>query len=359
MKKRIIICADGTWNEPDQTDKRGVRKPSNIVKMVRAVLPNAENGTNQIVFYDQGVGTDSALSDKIIGGALGKGLTKNILDCYRFIVHNYHPGDDIFLFGFSRGAYTIRSLAGLIGRCGLLTKSDAYYIPDAYEHYRLNISDQGNREKVAQFRTGEHSKYRNSPTRAVDIQFLGVWDTVGALGIPTVFKNRTRKKFTFHDVKLGPNVKNAFHALAIDEKRKPFKPTLWEAQNYPGQIVEQVWFAGVHTNIGGGYDNDGLANCAFQWMLEKAELSGLEIDKNYTKNYRSFPKDEIQESLTFMYRIFGKYYRPIGKKPQGNESVHETALKRLKTKNPPKPEYGGPYKPQNLVEYLKEKGELE
>ena len=358
MKKRIIICADGTWNEPDQIDKRGVRKPSNVVKMARAILPQGLDGSNQIVFYDQGVGTDAAISDKIIGGAFGKGLTKNIQDCYRFIIHNYNAGDDLFLFGFSRGAFTVRSLAGLIGKCGLLTKADAYYIPDAYAHYRIKNSDKDKNEKIELFKSGEHSKYREAPSRAIDIKFLGVWDTVGALGIPTIFKHKTRKKFAFHDVKLGANVKNAFHALAIDEKRKPFRPTLWEAQNYPGQTVEQVWFAGVHTNIGGGYDNDGLANCAFQWMLEKAELSGLAVDKDFTKNYRSFHKDEIHDSLTFMYKLFGKYYRPIGRQPQGNERVHETAIKRLKTSNPPKPEYGGPYQPQNLIEYLKARGEF-
>lgn len=358
MKKRLIICADGTWNEPDQIDKRGVRKPSNVVKMARSVLPETKDGTNQIVFYDQGVGTDEGLTSKIIGGAFGKGLTKNILDCYRFIIHNYNEGDDVFLFGFSRGAFTVRSLAGLIGRCGLLTKSDAYYIPDAYDHYRLKVSNQNNKEKVRQFQTGEHSKYRDAPTRKIDIQFLGVWDTVGALGIPKIFKHKTRKKFAFHDVKLGPNVKHACHALAIDEKRKPFQPTLWESQDFPNQTIEQVWFAGVHTNIGGGYDNDGLANCAFQWMLEKATLNGLEVDKSYTKNYRSFHKDEIHESLSLMYRIFGKYNRPIGKQKNGHECVHETALRRLKTKNPPKPEYGGVYNPQNLISYLKEKGDL-
>jgi uncharacterized protein (DUF2235 family) len=327
--------------------------------MARAILPEASDGINQIVYYDQGVGTDESFSSKFIGGAFGKGLTKNILDCYRFIVHNYNPGDDIFMFGFSRGAFTVRSLGGLIGRCGVLTKADAYYIPDAYDHYRLNISDEESKEKIAQFKSGEHSKYRHAPSRAVDIQFLGVWDTVGALGIPSIFKNKTRKKFTFHDVKLGQNVKNAYHALAIDEMRKPFRPALWETQNYPGQIVEQTWFAGVHTNIGGGYDNDGLANCAFQWMLEKAQLSGLEVDNDFTKNYRGFHKDEIRNSLSFMYRIFGRYYRPIGKQTNGNEVIHETALRRLKTQNPPKPEYGGPYQPPNLIEYLKEKGLFE
>jgi uncharacterized protein (DUF2235 family) len=358
MKKRIIICADGTWNAPDQVDEKGVRKPSNVVKMARAILPQAADEKNQIVFYDQGVGTDSALSDKIIGGAFGKGLTKNILDCYRFIVHNYNPGDEVFLFGFSRGAFTVRSLAGLIGSCGLLTKADAYYIPDAYQLYRLKNSGSGKQEKIRLFKTGKHSKYREAPAREIDIQFLGVWDTVGALGIPKIFSQKTRKKFTFHDVKLGSNVKNAFHALAIDEKRKPFRPTLWEGQNHQGQTVEQFWFAGVHTNIGGGYDNDGLANCAFQWMLEKAERSGLEVDKDFTKNYRSFYKDEIHDSLSFIYRIFGKFLRPIGRQTNGHENIHETALKRLKTTNPPKPEYGGPYQPKNLIEYLKERGEL-
>lgn len=358
MKKRIIICADGTWNTPDQTDRRSVRKPSNVVKMVRAVLPQASDGANQIVFYDMGVGTDEGLTNKILGGALGKGLTKNILDCYQFIVHNYNPGDDIFLFGFSRGAYTVRSLAGFIGRCGLLTKADAYYIPEAFDHYRLKIPNPVNEEKIRIFREGAKYKSRTTPTRAVDIEFLGVWDTVGALGIPKIFNQKERGKYTFHDVKLGKNVKNAYHALAIDEMRKPFAPTLWEFQNFPDQIMEQVWFAGVHTNIGGGYDKDGLANCAFQWMLEKAKLSGLEVDENYTKKYKCFLKDEIRDSMTLTYRLLGKHLRFIGKQPNGNERVHKTAIKRFNTTNPPKSENGGPYKPQNLIHYLKEKGEL-
>ncbi len=356
MKKRIIICADGTWNTPDQTDRREeVRKPSNVVKLARAVLPQASDGANQVVFYDMGVGTDEGISNKILGGALGKGLTKNILDCYQFIVHNYNPGDDIFLFGFSRGAYTVRSLAGFIGRCGLLTKADAYYIPDAFNHYRLKIPNPVNEENIRIFREGVKYKSRTTPTTDVDIEFLGVWDTVGALGIPSIFSLKERKKHNFHDVKLGKNVKNAYHALAIDEMRKPFAPTLWEFQNFPDQTMEQVWFAGVHTNIGGGYDNDGLANCALRWMLNKAKLSGLEVDEKFLEPYGCCPSGEIRDSMTPAYRLLGKHLRPIGKQPNGNESVHKTAINRLK--NPPKPEDGGPYKPQNLIDYLKEKGE--
>ena len=163
--KRLIICADGTWDTPDiiDTDKKSasqerlqspspdqeqkilytkpIREPTNVVKMARAIVPTAKDNTPQVVFYDTGVGTGMGFYEKFIGGGFGVGLSNNILDCYRFLVDNYDEGDDIFLFGFSRGAFTVRSLAGMLHRCGLLTKDDAYYIPEAYEHYLLEDGD--------------------------------------------------------------------------------------------------------------------------------------------------------------------------------------------------------------------------
>jgi len=240
------VCADGTWNVPDRRDREKkrrhrsspewIRKPSNVTKTARAILPVAADGTPQVVFYDSGIGTGWGVLDPIIGGAFGHGIAKNILDGYRFLVHNYSDGDEVYLFGFSRGAFTVRSLAGLIGRCGLLPKDHAYWIPEAYEHYRLPDSDES-RTKVAGFRSLNH--VRDTP-----IKFVGVWDTVGSLGIPIEggpVGRRLRRRYAFHDVQLGSHIQNAYHALAIDERRKPFQPTLWEAQSTSAQNVEQVW----------------------------------------------------------------------------------------------------------------------
>ena len=168
---RIAICTDGTWNKPDQED-RGKRKPTNVVKTARGILPVAADGTSQIVYYSDGVGTNWGV-DKIAGGGFGIGLSANVVEAYQFLVLNYKPGDQIFLFGFSRGAYTARSLAGLINKLGVLPKDHAFYTPEAYMLYR----DQAPKVRCEQFKS-EHK------TRDVPIKFIGVWDTVGALGIP-------------------------------------------------------------------------------------------------------------------------------------------------------------------------------
>ena len=356
--KRLIICADGTWNSPDRRDREKprkhrsccewIRKPSNVVKMARAILPKASDGTFQVVFYDPGVGTGWGIVDPVMGGAVGQGLSKNILDGYRFLVHNYDDGDELFFFGFSRGAFTVRSLAGFIQKCGLLPKKNCYWIPEAYEHYRLEDNEE-NRANIERF----HSM---NNVRKVKIKFIGVWDTVGSLGIPFdgIIGRQLNNQYAFHNVDLGEDVENAYHALAIDERRKPFKPTLWKVKGVPGQKVAQVWFAGVHTNVGGGCDPDGLANCAFQWMLEKAELNGhgLEFDKEYASYFKAHPTSALRDSMSWYYRLLGEYLRPIGEMENGHESVHPSAATRLEAEPPPKLEDGGPYKPPNLLAYL-------
>jgi uncharacterized protein (DUF2235 family) len=344
--KRIVICADGTWNRPDQKD-RGKLKPSNVVKMSRAIQPKAQDGTQQVVYYDEGVGTEWGLLGPIIGGAFGFGLDKNIMECYRFIALNYDEGDELYLFGFSRGAFTVRSLAGFINRVGLLSKNEIYILDGAFDLYRKYTN--GDNDETREFR-------KNHRTTTIKIKLVGVWDTVGALGIPVgLFRNFNRKKYKFHDAELGANVENGYHALAIDERRKPFAATLWE-NHAPGTHVEQVWFAGVHTNIGGGFDPDGLANCPFQWMAEKAASHGLELNPDFMKFYKAHPEGELRNSFTFPYNVFWKPYpRQIGKAINGHESVSKYALDRMKMDVPK--ENGGPYHPKNLVEYLEELGE--
>lgn len=396
--KRIIICCDGTW-----ADEANIQKDyTNVAKTMRAIRARAD--VDQVVYYDAGIGTGVGLRDKFQGGMLGFGLDKNIHEAYRFLVNNYAAGDEIFLFGFSRGAYTVRSLAGLVGKIGLLEKSDQFYIPAAYQHYRMRTFDepqdleeavrQGaprwlpgfvkvrleararkkltrerdrNREAIAAFKYGNRKVFpgfrgyrrRNAMVRdQVRIKFIGVWDTVGALGVPGVLGKLRRSALSFHSVRLGSHVENGYHALAIDEKRRAFQAALWDNEPAAGQHIEQVWFAGYHGNVGGGADPEGPENFAFRWMMERAVRHGLKIDMppGYDFNrvygpeeqpeayyfmnfYRRKAGDErasLSNSMNFLYRLAGAFFfseveREIGVMG-ANESVHESACLRLKAR---------------------------
>lgn len=294
-RKRIVLCADGTWNEPERKDPdTGRPQPTNVLKVARAVLPRASDGIDQVVFYLRGVGTGGGL-DSITGGAFGDGMELNVRSLYRFLVHNYAPGDEIYLFGFSRGAFTVRTLAGFINRVGLLQKDDEYYTADLYALYEAGVPKDSPEWEHA-FR---NIKDRGEPP---PIRFVGVWDTVGSLGAPgflgQVFN---RGKYDYHDVGLNNLIQNAFHAVAIDEHRKPFAPTLWTRPIGWNGRLEQVWFTGVHSNVGGSYRPDGLANEALHWMAEKAEEVGLEFDSKYLAHYLPCFNSTLNDSMTWMY----------------------------------------------------------
>jgi len=335
--KRLVVFADGTWNKPDQVD-RGQRRGSNIVLFARGLLPNAANGTPQVCHYDEGVGTHWGM-DKVLGGGFGHGLSKNVLEAYRFLVHNYDDDDQIYLFGFSRGAYTVRSLAGLIDRMGILSKNNDFFTPDGYKLYREGASKE------------ELKKFGNkNAARWARIRFLGVFDTVGALGIPVgLFTRLNRRRYEFHKVGLPESVDNAFQALAIDEQRKPFRPSIWPSAAQ-GQRMEQVWFSGVHTNIGGGYEKGGLSNITLHWMKDRAKECDLEFDEPFLEFYKPWFGDELRKSMTMFYRMMGKHRRPIGKMTDGNESVHQSVLDLRN--------HDATYRPKNLEEYLKNHQEL-
>lgn len=357
MFKRIVLCSDGTWNTPDQKDDGKVR-PSNVVKMALAAALEDDKGVKQIVFYDKGVGT--GWFDQLLGGAFGWGLSKNIEDAYRFLIDYYEPGDEIYLFGFSRGAYTARSTAGLIRNCGILKKEYAHKFSEAYALYRRRDDESHPNENEAQL----FRKTYAHPQEVLRIKFIGVWDTVGALGIPLSGFRFFNKRWEFHDVKLSSWVENAYQALAIDEKRKPFMPAIWEADKddivKKKQKLEQVWFAGVHTNIGGGYADTGLSDITFLWMKEKAEACGLAFKKDYLeqeddkghKIINPNPYGAIRDSRTGFYKLIRAYDRPIGRGKNSDqfaseESVHQSAIERMQHARDPV------YKSENLVTYLK------
>jgi uncharacterized protein (DUF2235 family) len=221
-----------------------------------------ESVPGQIAAYDDGVGADGLEAVRIVEGATGAGLAQKIQDGYYFIAEQYQPGDYLYLCGFSRGAYTVRSLGGLLTHCGLPTTGPitGTLVTEAYDVYRGHLAD-----TTAQFR-------RQYAVMDVLIEVIAVWDTVGALGIPLkLFDRLDHYLFRFEDTALHPNIRFGYHAVAIDEQRESFVPTLWD----PREGIEQVWFAGVHADVGGGYAEADLSNITLAWMLEKLRLHGV------------------------------------------------------------------------------------
>ena len=325
--KRIITCSDGTWNKPGQRD-RGVVVETNVQKIFKAIAPKDDKENVQLKFYDQGVGTGVSLVDEIMGGATGAGLDKNICDAYKFILWNFDPGDELYHFGFSRGAFTARSLVGFIRYCGILKPENLHLVNEAYQLYR-------DQTKLTNPDSDLMVTFRKRYSRETKVKFVGVWDTVGARGIPLkAFKKLNTKRYEFYDTKLSSTVQYAYHALAINEKRKLFEPTLWQKSDtvridpkHP-QVMEQVWFKGVHSNVGGGYADNGLSDLALDWMMGKAEATGLSIDNSkLPKSHPNPPRYEQRDSFTFMYWFSGSKPREVCNKADNNESVHESVWK--------------------------------
>jgi uncharacterized protein (DUF2235 family) len=321
--KRLVICADGTWNVRDQVDAATKkRRPTNVTKLARSVLEKDASGVNQIVFYHDGVGTRWGL-DRYTGGAFGSGIENNIREIYRFLVYNYTDGDEIFLFGFSRGAFTIRTLVGFMHKCGLVEKQDDYYVPDLYNCYETNV-----RPGTAAWIEAYHNVHQPRP--CPPIKMVGVWDTVGSLGAPGLIGQLfNRNKYRYHDVELHPEIRNAYHALSVDEHRKPFAPSLWsKPHGWDGELV-QAWFPGVHCGVGGGYAPDGLANEALHWLVERAERLGLAVDSAYLQHFTPCFNSTLFDSMTVMYRLLGTNLRKIGAQANASEVLHQAVLDRM------------------------------
>jgi uncharacterized protein (DUF2235 family) len=274
--KRLVVCCDGTWGAE--------RNPavSNIVKIAEAVQTTRSvtgEGIDQRVFYVDGPGSRGYLADKLLGGAFGLGLDANLSTLYWQLALNWEPGDEIFLFGFSRGAYTARSLAGMIHRLGLLTAEAMIgrKYPDALRIYRQCKAHHGDPDPA------EWVRFRDTCSHyPVPVTFVGVFDTVGAMGVPGV----TSWRYRFHDLRLPPNVHCARQALAIDERRRAFAPCLWQVTDEAGvssqrpDRVKQVWFPGTHGDVGGGNADSTLSDVTLRWMVAEAEQQGLEFDRD-------------------------------------------------------------------------------
>jgi uncharacterized protein (DUF2235 family) len=330
--KRLVVCCDGTWQNLTSPC------PSNVVKLAQSVKSIAHDGITQVIFYDEGIGSDGP---KILGGATGLGIDKNIEDCYRFLSLNYVDGDEIYLFGFSRGAYTIRSLAGMIYCSGLLDRPHITKAHEAYELYRNRSVKPSDDEAV---------KYRKANGANVPITLLGCFDTVGALGIPGIppfskLNDQLNKRYRFHDTTLNKFIQNALHAVAIDEIREVFDVTpMKKHPEAESQRVIQKWFPGSHGCVGGGTEeNRGLSDTALQWMIDSIGVLGLGLDLDpsviptgINPNFECDFNNDVG-----LFKLAGIKLRDVS---DAIEDIHESTINRLKSRKD--------YRPKNLEKII-------
>jgi uncharacterized protein (DUF2235 family) len=350
--KRIVICCDGTWNEPDHTEA-GKPCPTNVVKLASLIPAIASDGTEQRVFYHNGIGSMSSRTKRMIDGATGYGISRILLTCYTWLVRTYRPGDQLYFFGFSRGAYTARSLAGFVRNSGILRPENESLSKEGFALYRSRKGDSGPRSAASRLFRQSYSWQDATP-----IQCIGVWDTVGSLGVPNtlmqgILKHLFRVNREFHDTDLSTTVAYAFHAVAIDERRKPFLPTLW-TQSEDGarsqQHLEQLWFPGCHGDIGGGNPVSDLSAITLDWMADRARLAGLDVTDPSHLGPPNFPTHHpdplgpMSDSMTTFYSLFGNGMRTICEADHSGptrESLSEEAHIRWNTTD---------WRPKALVE---------
>ena len=379
MAKRLVVCCDGTWNTP-RTETNVFRTyrflrerlgtPTEVTHKegVRTCAGRAADGSDVVLFYDQGVGTD--WFSRLIGGGVGAGLSDNVRDAYHFLGHNFVPGSEIYLFGFSRGAYTARSLCGFLKAAGLLDKPSMKDVWRAYMDRYVTEQSPGVAArpkgwgpdrirrwlvKAAGDAVGKlgGDNLDSLPTHGeVKIRFIGVYDTVGALGVPIPAASIVNEPIVgFHDTRLGGTVESAVQALAVDERRGPYVPALWtQAANavaLAGQSVLQVWFPGVHSDIGGGYHDKAIGDITWDFMMRQAADKGLVIDPaqrtpectlgDLPAQHESF--DRTWKDLSDRLKLIPEGVRTIGPKmigPGGEEltvatkvMLHPSLVRRL------------------------------
>ena len=357
--KRIALFLDGTWNTVDDN--------TNVWRMKALCTKSSE----QLIYYSSGVGTQTL--EHLSGGMFGIGINKEVTDAYQWLVEHYEPDARLFIFGFSRGAFTARSLAGFISECGLLKPGSPVSIKQLYERYRKggtvpSVRGLANVTNVNQL--SQEDKWIKAYSQAVPIWFQGVWDTVGALGVPLPWAPKVKRSdFAFLETDLRINDKYAYHALAIDEHRKTFAPTLWRKSSpkqggspapRPINEVEQRWFVGAHADVGGGYMDDLHPQIPLRWLMSKANAHGLlfnnEILIDGDENTCPF-NDSYAQMGHGIYKLltFGNaFYRRIGTEPIDtvdavtttiNESIDVTVFDRWRKDET--------YRPQNLSDWAK------
>ena len=362
QKKRLALFLDGTWNSVDSN--------TNVRRMRALCAPKCADGIPQIVYYSVGV-------NGFLGGVFGQGLDENIRLAYEWLIENYNDGDDIYIFGFSRGAYTARALSGLIAIDGILKAGSPIGVAELFKRYK-----KGNEETIWKLkemeasedagRLSEQEKWLLKYSRPTNVKVIGVWDTVGSVGLAAGdIPGISRSSFDYLQTGLRIHILNGYHALAIDEHRNDFAPSLWDvrhqkdpnaviAQPRPLSAVEQRWFVGAHANVGGGYETDLLAQAPLRWMMKKAESQGLSF-----RSEVELDGDVVTAPIADSYGSFGyglyhiissPLYRTIGRDPDirddgshinVNETIDASVFARWRRDST--------YRPPNLVEWARHK----
>lgn len=358
-KKRLAVFLDGTWNAVDTN--------TNVWRLRSLCSSYSADDAEQRTYYLKGV-------NGFWGGVFGKGVVANVTDAYCWLMDNYDEGDEIFIFGFSRGAFTARSLAGLILMHGLLKPGSPLRMSQMIERYKAGrstiwaMADNEDKGVKQDLNWGDRMLLKYS--MRTPIKFVGVWDTVGALGVPALsIEGISRSSFSWLHTGLRTNLENAFHAIAIDEHRRSFAPTLWTkfipndptvkvADPRPLSSVEQRWFSGAHANVGGGYVDDVLAQAPLLWIMRKAASHGLSFRYDI-----DLDGDLYQAPIADSYAAFGggaysvisaRHYRVVGEDPRieksgkhinVNETIDASVFERRRLNSV--------YRPLSLVEWAK------
>lgn len=378
QRKRLALFLDGTWNK--------VSDNTNVWRL-RSLFPTqSTDGREQRAYYSTGLGTK--FGERIRGGMFGRGIDTAITSAYEWLIENYEPDDDIFIFGFSRGSYTARSLSGFILKCGLLQRGAPLGVNQLYNRYRTEhlptirqlIDDHkdGPPDYIAKysamFSQSTQDRFREEAwmlkyVQAVPIRFIGVFDTVGALGVPfSLLRKLKGSAYPFLNTGLRQDNKYAFHALAIDEHRKDFRPTLWSnmgattAKPRPVERTEQRWFVGAHANVGGGCFTDPLAQIPLKWIERKAAALGLTFEDEIAteEDAETAPiSDSFAEFAAGWYRplkLWIRYHRRIGEPPihegRGVTNINETIDSSVFNRWRADPNY----RPRSLRKWAKTRG---
>lgn len=394
MSKNIILFADGTGNKGGYTPDSNVYKTYNAIKL-------HGSPKKQITFYDDGIGTQKNKYLRGLSGALGFGFRTNVRDLYEFLARNYEDGDQVYLMGFSRGAATIRAFAGFIATCGLVKGKgpdgerldrkilqkrvkkafNAYIKLQETKLQKTKLQTDENKflaeQKKFIAKRDEYVKKQKDEGKShgiIPIKFLGVWDTVSSLGFPqkwditsggmlvlnALFMSLDRLsewwifRHRFYNYELTDKVEYACQALAIDDERTSFWPMVWNKMRH-SKTVEQVWFAGMHSNVGGGYRRPGMANVALEWMMTKSREQGLVFEDDALKNAHDNANVNgriynSREGLAIYYRYHPRNIEKLHKdklkiqektKIQEKIKIHESVIDRMERRT-------SNYAPENL-----------